>query len=157
MPKQPTTRADDRILEGHRPEGQRPSRVTNYWVSSADENGTILTMAAKKAHAMADTIAWGVYARNCAEVDAFASACVDCAADHTFGVALVDILRPRINVSADAADYNSWRCVGASHTFQSRQVLPSLPRNGKVPPSDLRFWPRTRTLFRYMLTAVPHA
>ena len=40
-------------------------------------------------------VAWGVYARSCAEVDAFARACVGCTGDPlSHGVALVDEPRP---------------------------------------------------------------
>ena len=53
------------------------------------------------------TIAWGIYARSCVEVDAFVRACLGCddANYRTLGVALIDAPRTR-----DAAPYENWRC-----------------------------------------------
>ena len=111
-------------------------------------------------------IAWGVYARGCDEVDAFARACVGCHDSQTHSVALIDT--PRVT---DNASYGAWRCASATYTFQSEQVAlpphsagwPVLARKAGalaapvVPASDLRYWPRTQALFRQLTAAVPMA
>ena len=97
-------------------------------------------------------VAWGVYARSCAEVDAFSTACIGCDAEHTFGLALLDTP----NASASST-YDQWRCKGATHTFITQQVMPYRRPGSKVPASDLRLWPRTQALLRQLTVTIPNA
>ena len=97
-------------------------------------------------------VVWGVYARTCSEVDPFTAACIGCSAPHTYGVALLD--GPS---SANARNYASWRCQGVDRTFFRDHVLPHHPFGSKIPPSEARYWPRTRALFLQMTLNVPNA
>ena len=102
-------------------------------------------------------ITWGLYARNCEEVDAAAAACIGCGGPSTPGVALIDDVGKGVG-----AVYDGWRCKRVEYTFQAAQLLPPEQR-GKWPPgnppepSDRRFWPRTKALFRLMIAATPNA
>ena len=98
-------------------------------------------------------VVWGVYARTCTEVDQFTAACIGCSAPHTYGVALLD----GPSSAANAKNYVSWRCQGVDRTFFGDHVLPHHPFGSKIPPSEARYWPRTRALFQQMTLNVPNA
>lgn len=103
------------------------------------------------------SVAWGVYARSCDEVDTFVSACIGCDDQHTTGVVLIDAPR----ASDTAAHYTRWQCGGVRrprrlHTFFASQLLPATPPSD-LPPTHRRYWPRTRALMRQMAALAPHA
>ena len=102
------------------------------------------------------TVAWGVFARDCTEVDAFARACIGCGGARARGVALIDTP----SSPTHGAPYASWRCAGATHTFFAEQLLSPTADgndNSALPASDKRFWPKTQALIRQLLTSVPRA
>lgn len=78
------------------------------------------------------TIAWGVYAPSCAQVDAFADACIGCATRGlTFGVAIVDILTSSSSggssASSNSTAASTSSCAGATHAFPASQFLAPPP------------------------------
>ena len=88
-------------------------------------------------------VAWGVYARHCAEVKTFVQWCVGCApSNSTHSVALID-------------HGNVEHCDAVTHTISSSRVLP--PEGVRLFPADLRYWPRTHALFQLLTAHVPDA
>lgn len=117
------------------------------------EAATRVRRAAEAAHGRAEAalgaaalaIAWGVYGRNCAEVERFVHACVGCAAPNTYGVALLD-------------SGGLCACVTAAASIAS--MLPLTHRASASLPlpedaADRRYWPRTHALFQLLTTRVP--
>ena len=97
-------------------------------------------------------IAWGVYARDCSEVKAVASACIGCQDRATHGLAIVD----RFQLSREAK-LSPERCNGVQHTVLAAHVLPPARSANATPASDLRLWPKTQALFQLLLRHVPGA
>jgi hypothetical protein len=98
---------------------------------------------AARAQRAAVPLAFGMYARHCAEVNAFMLACVGCVAPSVVGVAMVDAVPA------------SGRCAGVAHTVESAAVLPR--RVEPLDPADMRYWPRTHALFQLLVARAPRA
>jgi hypothetical protein len=120
----------------------QPDPETANKISMAADEARTRASAAKQHSSL--VIAWGMYSRSCAEVEMFARACVGCGkASIAVGIALVD------HVTDGSA------CKGLAHTIPSWRVLS--PKSEPPVPAEMRYWPRTHTLFQQLVQRVPQA
>ena len=79
------------------------------------------------------TIAVGLYARSCADVEAFITACIGCDHSATKSIALID--EPGTTPTTTAG-YTSWRCNGITFEIVSRSAWSSNSECGRCSVDD---------------------